>query len=272
MSTHQEFLQRLQRERPHTSQVYNYKRFLTHIIPRLQTIESRSPLLQFYFVFVSYDHEDYLDFWSRTPHIVSLLNDMAESHGIPKEDLFDKVYVYSHSRNAHNQIIDDLRLERMTNMSGNLDIQTRKTRANKHKLKLLNTLSRPQLRLEFQHPRTAALNAVSRIRDPNVSARIAASHEENPEAAGIIANVTRREIRRNRANAARTARANATRTNTPGLPKNITRNILYSYMFPSRAMTPAIYSHRMRNSRTANVRPMHLDRLFVEGNEENHAH
>jgi hypothetical protein len=267
---HQQRLYAVQHERPHASETYDYKRFLTHIIPKFQRIEAISPRISFYYVFVSYDFEDFLDFWGRTPHILSLLDDMVRDQGIPKEDLFNKVHVYSHSRDAHNELIDSLHETHMTNMSGNMEIRNRQLRGDKHKLKLLNTFARPHRLTELQHPRDLAVEAVSALRDPATSARIATMGESNPEASRVIANVARHEAYRNRAKTARSVRANLAKTvrNQSGIPKNMVRNQIYSYLIPDRRrMTPALYQHRMSNaSRTANVRPMHLNQLF-ENNE-----
>jgi hypothetical protein len=250
---------------PHAK--YRYKRFLTHIIPRLAENEARSPLLQYYYVFVSHEHRDLFDRFGRTHSIVSSLQYLSEEYGTPLEDMFETVYVFTSSADAHRMIVDPLLAEGLVDMTTNSRPSKRQIRAERYRLGLLETLSDPKRHMELMRPRQKALAAAASIRDPNQSAAIATAAEENPEARRVIAETARREAQKNRANAAASARANVQKTvrNMHRLPRNVVRNSVASYLLG----TPRNITRRFHTSRTANVRPKHLKRLFEK--EENAA-
>lgn len=212
--------------RPHYSTNYNYKRFLTHIVPRLQENETRSENLQYYYVFVSHEYGDLFDKWGRTPGILSVLQYLAEEYNMPMGDLFETVYIFTHSADAHHDIIDPLLSKGIVDMTTNIRSSKRHDIDTRYHLGLFETLSPLNHHMKLLRPRQKALVAASAIRDPRLSARVSSATEENPEAYNIIA-----RIAQNKAKAAQTVRANLQNTRRP--PRNLVRGPIASYMLGS---------------------------------------
>ena len=258
--------QELLRNRPHSSKKYKYKRFMEYIVPKIQNIEAKSPAMEFFYVFIDEGRKDYYDTWGYIDWILYQLNTNATKAGISPESLFSEVYVYTHSSDAYSELIDQLRAEGykdLTEGMRNMNVYIRRGEE-KHKLAILNTLQDPRRHEELMRPRETAKRAVAQLRSPNTAARIARNTAKakgnSNNAAKTIANTVRRETIRNRARTAQTVRNTIRNTvrNTKRIGSDPIRYGIASFLT---GKTP----RSNRTSKTANVQPMYLEKLF--GNE-----
>ncbi len=227
--------QEILRDRPHYAKEYKYKQFLDRVITKIQAIEDKSLGFEFYYVFVDEDRRDFFDLWDRSNLLLARLAAYAEQADIPFRNLFTRVHVFTHSSDAHRDLIDDLLREGYTDVAAdmsNLHVSLKKgeqARGVPYRLGLLNTLSDSQRHEELLRPRETALRAAATARNKTAKAK----------AASAARNAIRKTIR-----------------NTPRLPHNVIRYGIAPFLT---GKTP-----RPQTSRTANVAPMELDKLFGE--------
>jgi hypothetical protein len=252
--------QEILRNRPHQSRRIPYKQFLETMVPKIREAEPHSRGILFY-VCVNHERRDFFDMWSGIDFLISHLQQYANTSGIPFETMWTDVYVWTHSSDAHKELIDPLLAEGYRDIAGDVTknmanaLQKGESEAAIYRLGLLDILSDPRRHEELMRPREAAVKAVQSIRDPNIAARIATTGVDTTEAAKIIANTARKEAQQNRAVTARAARNRIRKTvrNRPRLPENVTKT-LHSYL------TGRIATRQP--SKTANVQPMKLGTLF----------
>ncbi len=229
--------QEILRDRPHYAKEYKYKQFLDKVVPKIQAIEDKSVGFEFYYVFVDEDRRDFFDLWDRSNLLLARLAAYAEQADIPFRNLFTRVHVFTHSSDAHRDLLDRLVREGYTDVAAdmsNLHVSLKKgeqARGVPYRLGLLNTLSDPQRHAELLRPRETALRTVASSRNKTAKGKAAT------------------------ARSARNAIRNTVR-NTPRLPQNVIRYGIAPFLT---GKTP-----RPQTSRTANVAPMELDKLFRE--------